>query len=124
MPLVPNRQDVPVTVDASLCIEGCTLCIDVCPLDSLALDPETGKLAWHFQHVTPEVWDLDWVYEQSLVTVPVKGKPTKLVVTGGKIALFDGVDRSNGKYALSVDAGLQTLITKVDPVTGAKERWP
>ena len=43
MPLVPNRQDVPVTVDASLCIEGCTLCIDVCPLDSLALDPETGK---------------------------------------------------------------------------------
>jgi alcohol dehydrogenase (cytochrome c) len=87
---------------------------------TVAIHPDTGKLAWHYQHQTPEVWDLDWVYEQALVTVPVKGKPTKLVVTGGKIALFDGVDRATGKYALSVDAGLQTLVTKVDPVTGAK----
>jgi alcohol dehydrogenase (cytochrome c) len=87
---------------------------------TVALDPATGKLAWHYQHVTPEVWDLDWVYEQSLVTLPVKGQMKKLVVTGGKIALFDGVDRANGQYALSVDAGLQTLISKVDPVTGKK----
>ena len=87
---------------------------------TVALDPETGRLVWHFQHVNREVWDLDWVYEQSLITMPVNGKPTKLVVTGGKIALFDAVDRTSGKFAFARDAGIQTLITAVDPVTGKK----
>ena len=47
MPLVPNRADVPVTVDESLCIDGCTLCVDICPLDSLAIHPDTGKAYMH-----------------------------------------------------------------------------
>ncbi len=55
---------------------------------TLALDPDTGKLVWHRQHMKRDVWDLDWVFEQSLLTVPVNGKPTELVVTGGKTAIF------------------------------------
>ena len=62
MPLVPTRADVPVTIDESLCIDGCTLCVDICPLlcltitrdgedicplDSLAIHPETGKAYMH-----------------------------------------------------------------------------
>ena len=47
MPLIETRADVPVTVDASLCIDGCTLCVDICPLDSLAIHPETGKAYMH-----------------------------------------------------------------------------
>ena len=47
MPLVPTRADVPVTIDASLCVEGCTLCVDICPLDSLAISPDTGKAYMH-----------------------------------------------------------------------------
>jgi NAD-dependent dihydropyrimidine dehydrogenase PreA subunit len=48
MPLIENsRADVPVTIDVSLCIEGCTLCVEVCPLDSLAIDPDTGKAYMH-----------------------------------------------------------------------------
>src|SRR3954465_7435463 len=43
VPLVESRSDVPVTIDASLCIEGCTLCVDICPLDSLAIHPDSGK---------------------------------------------------------------------------------
>jgi len=43
MPLVMNRLDVPVTVDASLCIEGCSLCVDMCPVDSLAIHPDTNR---------------------------------------------------------------------------------
>ncbi|MGV9869366.1 4Fe-4S dicluster domain-containing protein, partial [Rhodococcus koreensis] len=26
-----------------MCIEGCTLCVEICPLDSLAINPENGK---------------------------------------------------------------------------------
>jgi NAD-dependent dihydropyrimidine dehydrogenase PreA subunit len=47
VPLVESRADVPVTVDTSLCIDGCTLCVDICPLDSLAISPETGKAYMH-----------------------------------------------------------------------------
>jgi len=45
--LVDQRVDVPVSVDQSLCIEGCNLCVEVCPLDALAIDPETGKAYMH-----------------------------------------------------------------------------
>ena len=47
MPLIQTRTDVPVTIDASLCVEGCTLCVDICPLDSLAISPDTGKAYMH-----------------------------------------------------------------------------
>ena len=60
----------------------------------MALDADTGKLTWFYQHMNRDVWDLDWAFEQSLITLPVNGKPTKLLVTGGKSAIFDAVNRS------------------------------
>lgn len=91
---------------------------------TLALNPDTGKLVWYFQHMNRDVWDLDWVFEQSLVTLPINGKPTKLVVTGGKIAIFDAVDRADGKYEFSKDVGLQNLVSSIDPKTGHKNIDP
>ena len=44
---------------------------------TVALDADTGKLAWYYQHMNRDVWDLDWAFEQSLVTLPVNGKPTE-----------------------------------------------
>jgi alcohol dehydrogenase (cytochrome c) len=87
---------------------------------TVALDPDNGKLAWYYQHMNRDVWDLDWAFEQLLITLPVDGKPTDLVVTGGKMALFDAVDRANGKYQFSKDLGLQNLVTAIDPKTGKK----
>ena len=87
---------------------------------TVALDPDTGKLAWYYQHMNRDVWDLDWAFEQLLVTLPVDGKPTDLVVSGGKMALFDAVDRADGKYEFSKDLGLQTLVSAIDPKTGKK----
>ena len=78
---------------------------------TVALDPDTGKLVWYYQHMNRDVWDLDWVFEQTLLTLPVNGKPTKLVVTGGKIAIFDAINRATGKYAFSKDLGLQKLVS-------------
>jgi alcohol dehydrogenase (cytochrome c) len=87
---------------------------------TVALDPDTGKLNWYYQHMSRDVWDLDWAFEQLLITLPVRGKPTDLVVSGGKMALFDAVDRANGTYEFSKDLGLQTLVTAIDPKTGKK----
>ncbi len=87
---------------------------------TLALDPDTGRLAWYYQHFNEDVWDLDWVFEQSLLTLPIDGRPTKLLVTGGKLGIFDALDRANGKYEFSKDAGLQNLVTSIDARTGRK----
>jgi alcohol dehydrogenase (cytochrome c) len=67
-----------------------------------------------------DVWDLDWAFEQSLVTLPVNGLPTKLLVTGGKSAIFDAVNRVDGHYAFSKDLGLQNLVVSIDANTGKK----
>ncbi len=91
---------------------------------TLALNPDTGKLAWYYQHMNRDVWDLDWAFEQVLVTVPLDGKATKLVVTGGKIGIFDAVRSADGKYAFSKDTGLQNLVGSIDPNTGSKNIKP
>ena len=35
--------DVPVVVDVDKCIAKCRICIESCPVDCLAVNPETGK---------------------------------------------------------------------------------
>jgi NAD-dependent dihydropyrimidine dehydrogenase PreA subunit len=45
-----SQIDFPVKVNPEACIadKGCTVCIDVCPLDVLAIDPATGKAAMKY----------------------------------------------------------------------------
>jgi alcohol dehydrogenase (cytochrome c) len=87
---------------------------------TIALNPDTGKLAWYFQHVPNDQWDYDWIFERTLVKLPVNGQTKTLSVTAGKIALYDAVEADTGKYAFSFDMGLQNIITAVNPTTGAK----
>ncbi|HEY1239905.1 MAG TPA: PQQ-binding-like beta-propeller repeat protein [Bryobacteraceae bacterium] len=87
---------------------------------TLAINPDTGKLAWHFQHVANDQWDLDWVFERQLIPLPVNGTTKKLAVTSGKMAIYEGVDATTGKYAFSMDLGLQNVVSAIDPKTGAK----
>ena len=94
-------------------------------LDStLALNPDTGELAWHFQHQANGQWDLDWAFERQVMQLPVDGDPTSVVVTIGKQAIFDIVETKTGKYVSSIDLGLQSGITAIDPVTGRKTQDP
>jgi alcohol dehydrogenase (cytochrome c) len=87
---------------------------------TLAFDPDTGKLVWHYQHVANDQWDLDWAFERQLINLPMNGATKRIVVTAGKEAFYDALDAATGKYAFSVDLGLQNVIASADPVTGAK----
>jgi alcohol dehydrogenase (cytochrome c) len=94
-------------------------------LDStVALDPATGRLVWYYQHLPNDQWDYDWAFERQIVTLPLDGKPTKLVVTSGKLGIYDALEADSGRYAFSIDLGYQTLITKIDPKTGSKNIDP
>ncbi len=87
---------------------------------TVALNPDTGKLSWYYQHMNRDVWDLDWVFERTLVTLNLNGKPTKLVVTGGKSAIFDALSAADGRYQFSKDLGLQNLVASIEATTGRK----
>jgi alcohol dehydrogenase (cytochrome c) len=87
---------------------------------TVALNPDTGKLAWYFQHMPNDQWDLDWAFERQLIKLPVNGTMRTISITAGKEAIYDAVDAATGKYAFSIDLGLQNVITAIDPKTGAK----
>ncbi|HXX71847.1 MAG TPA: PQQ-binding-like beta-propeller repeat protein, partial [Candidatus Acidoferrum sp.] len=87
---------------------------------TLAFDPDTGKLVWHFQHVHNDQWDLDWAFEQQLIHLPVKGTDRKLVVTSGKMGIYEGMDAATGTYIFSHDLGIQNVVSSIDPQTGEK----
>ena len=85
---------------------------------TLAIDPDTGKLAWHYQHLSNDQWDYDWAFTRTLVRLTPTG--SLLVGTGGKQAVYDYVDAKSGEYAFSFDLGVQNVITGIEPKTGIK----
>jgi alcohol dehydrogenase (cytochrome c) len=88
---------------------------------TIALNPDTGALVWHFQHVPNDQWDFDWAFERQLVKLPIGGRERSVLVTAGKEAVYDALDLDDGgRYLFSVDLGLQNFITKIDARTGAK----
>ena len=87
---------------------------------TVALNPATGKVAWYFQHQAGDPFDLDYVFERTILPLTINGRTTKVVVTMGKPGVLDALDAATGKYLFSMDAGIQNFITRIDPVTGAK----
>ncbi len=92
---------------------------------TVAINPDTGKIVWYYQHVPNDQWDFDWAFERQIVQLrSANGQPKKYVVTAGKPGIYDAVEAETGKYAFSFDMGLQNFVTSIDPVTGAKKINP
>ena len=87
---------------------------------TVALNPDTGKMAWYYQHVPNDQWDLDWAFERQLIDLPINGVNRRVVVTAGKEAIYDALDAKTGQYIFSIDLGIQNVVTAIDPKTGAK----
>ena len=82
---------------------------------TLALAPDTGKLAWYYQHVGGETLDLDEVFERVLVDSP-DGR--KLVFTIGKPGILWKLDRATGKYIARKETLFQNVFDQFDEKTG------
>ena len=82
---------------------------------TIALDVNTGKLAWHFQHVPGEALDLDEVFERVLVDVDGRG----FVFSVGKHGILWKNDRKTGEFAGLKETVFQNAFDKIDLKTGA-----
>ncbi|WP_444944866.1 PQQ-binding-like beta-propeller repeat protein [Microbulbifer sp. ZKSA006] len=91
---------------------------------TLALDINTGKLAWHFQHLANDQWNYDWAFERTISTSSNNGTTHKSIITGGKQAIFDSLHATKGSYLFSLDLGLQNMVKAINPISGKKEIAP
>ncbi len=80
---------------------------------TLAIDPATGKIVWHYQHIPGESHDMDETFERILVELD--DRPS--VFTMGKLAILWELDRKTGAFRHAHDLGYQNLLD-VDPRTG------
>ena len=67
----------------------------------LALDPDTGKLKWHYQFTPHDLHDWDATETPVLVDADFRGQPRKLLVKGDRNGFFYVLDRLTGKVLLA-----------------------
>ena len=65
---------------------------------TLALDADTGKLKWYYQHTPNDAYDYDSVSENVLVDAPVNGKPMKLDLEADRNGMAYALNRTNGTF--------------------------
>ena len=69
----------------------------------VAVDPDTGKIVWHFQTTPHDGWDFDGMTEFVLFDYKDKnGKVVKAGATADKNGFFYVLDRTTGKYISSL----------------------
>ena len=67
----------------------------------IALNVDTGKLAWHFQYTPNDSWDFDEVGVHMLYDVVINGEKRKVVGHYGRNGFYYTLDRTNGKFIKS-----------------------
>lgn len=101
---------------------------------TLALDADTGRIVWYYQHVIDH-WDLDHPFERLLVDTAVAPDPREVpwisprikpgerrrVVTGipGKTGIVYTLDRRTGEFLWARPTVHQNVVSTIDPATGA-----
>jgi alcohol dehydrogenase (cytochrome c) len=81
---------------------------------TLALDVDSGELAWYFQHAPGETLDLDEVFERVLID----DGGQKLLMTIGKPGVLWKLDRVTGRYLDHTETVYQDVYESIDPETG------
>jgi alcohol dehydrogenase (cytochrome c) len=81
---------------------------------TLALNADTGKLAWYHSHAPGETLDLDEVFERVLVD----DQGQNYVFSAGKAGILWKLDRKTGKYLGHKEMVFQNVYDSIDPKTG------
>lgn len=80
----------------------------------VALDPETGKLRWHFQFTPHDLHDWDAVQTPVLVDAPFRGRPRKLLLHANRNGFFYVLDRLTGEFLHASPFAKQTWAKEID----------
>ena len=84
----------------------------------LALSPKTGEIAWHYQLVPNEMFDLDAVWEWILADIDVGGTRRKVVMHFSRGGFLYVLDRTNGTLISAKPFEKVNWASHVDMETG------
>ncbi len=103
---------------------------------TVALDPNTGKLAWYYQHLPGDDWDQDYTHERTLFHTSLRidpkfvkwsnpdlkpGEQRDVAVMVGEGGGVFALDRGNGQFLWATPFPYETpsfLISNIDGKTG------
>jgi len=80
----------------------------------VALDPDTGKLRWHFQYTPHDEHDWDSNQIQVLADLTIGGRPRKTLITANRNGFFYVLDRATGAFIQAKPYVTTTWATEVD----------
>ena len=82
----------------------------------IALNVDTGKMAWYFQTSPHDTHDWDSTQTPALVDMPFNGKVRKLVITATRNGYFYVLDRVTGEHLVTTKFGLvNNWASPIDP---------
>jgi quinohemoprotein ethanol dehydrogenase len=84
----------------------------------VALDADTGEYLWHYQTSPGESWDFTSTMDLVLATIPIDGKPRKVLLHAPKNGFFYVIDRQSGKLISAEKLGKVTWAKGIDMATG------
>jgi alcohol dehydrogenase (cytochrome c) len=112
----------------------------------VAVNVDTGKMAWYFQTSVHDTHDWDSAQTPILIDAAINGQPRKLVSTAARNGYFYTVDRVTGKHVVTSKYGMYSNWAKglrpdgtvepdplkeaiipgslVSPVEGGVANWP
>ena len=67
----------------------------------IALNVDTGRMAWYYQTTPHDTHDMDAAQTPILIDAPFEGKPRKLLLDGNRNGYFFVLDRLTGEHLLT-----------------------
>jgi alcohol dehydrogenase (cytochrome c) len=80
----------------------------------LAIEPDSGKLRWHFQFTPHDLHDWDSNQVPVLIDASFGGRPRKLIAQANRNAFFYLLDRVTGEFLLGAPYAKQTWASGLD----------
>jgi quinohemoprotein ethanol dehydrogenase len=84
----------------------------------LALDPDDGKLVWHYQTTPGDNWDFTATQHMILADLEIDGRVRQVLMQAPKNGFFFVVDRKTGELISAEPYVEVTWASHVDPKTG------
>ncbi len=85
----------------------------------VAVRPDSGEYVWHYQTTPGDAWDYTATQDIIVATLPVEGKPTKVVMQAPKNGFFYVLDAATGRFISAEKFGTKVTWAKgIDKETG------
>ena len=84
----------------------------------LAINPDTGRLVWHYQEAPGDQWDYDVVQQIVLADLKINGENRKVLMQAPKTGFFYIIDRKTGQVLSAEKFVPVTWADHVDLKTG------